>query len=44
MVGGGSMYNDMNEEMMFPAGPSSSSGNNERNLTPLSRHRVDEGS
>lgn len=38
----GPMYNDMNEEMMFPVGPSSS-GSNDRNLTPLSRHhRVDE--
>ena len=38
------MYNEMNEEMMFPVGPSST-GSNERNLTPLSRHhRVDEGS
>lgn len=41
---GPNMYNEMNEEMMFPVGPSSS-GSNERNLTPLSRHhRVDEGS
>ncbi|KAL7039033.1 hypothetical protein ACKWTF_009773 [Chironomus riparius] len=38
----GPMYNEMNEEMMFPVGPSST-GSNERNLTPLSRHhRVDE--
>lgn len=42
--GGGSMqmYNDMNDDMMYPPGPSS--GSTERNLTPLSRHRVDEGS
>jgi len=41
---GGAMYNEMSEEMMFPVGPSST-GSNERNLTPLSRHhRVDEGS
>lgn len=39
------MYNDLNDDMMYPQGPSSS-GSNERNLnlTPLSRHRVDEGS
>lgn len=37
--GGIQMYNDMNEDMMYPPGPSS--GSNERNLTPLSRHRVD---
>lgn len=37
------MYNDMNDDMMYPQGPSSS-GSNERNLTPLSRHRIDEGS
>jgi hypothetical protein len=40
--GGMPMYNDMNEDMMYPTGPSSS-GSNERNLTPLSR-RNDEGS
>jgi hypothetical protein len=40
--GGMQMYNDMSEDMMYPPGPSS--GSNERNLTPLSRHRVDEGS
>lgn len=38
--GSNMMYNDMNDEMMFSGGPSSSS---ERNLTPLSRHRADEG-
>lgn len=39
--GSGMMYNnDMNDEMMFAAGPSSSG---DRNLTPLSRHRADEG-
>lgn len=38
------MYNDMNDEMMYAAGPSSSGGNIECNLTPLSRHRAaDEG-
>lgn len=39
----GMMYSDMNDDMMFAAGPSSSGSNNERNLTPLSRHRADEG-
>lgn len=39
----GPSFSEMNEDMMFSAGPSSS-GSNERNLTPLSRHRVDEGS
>lgn len=37
--GSGMMY-DMNDEMMFAGGPSSSG---ERNLTPLGRHRADEG-
>jgi hypothetical protein len=37
-----SIYNDINEEIMY-TGPSPS-GNNDRNLTPLSRHRPDEGS
>lgn len=36
----GMVYNDMNDDAMFAAGPSSSG---ERNLTPLSRHRADEG-
>lgn len=40
----GPMYSEMNDEIMFPVGPLST-GSNERNLTPLSRHhRVDEGS
>lgn len=42
-VVGMQIYNDMNDDMMYPQGPSSS-GSNERNLTPLSRHRIDEGS
>lgn len=38
--GSGMMYSDMNDEMMFAGGPSISG---ERNLTPLGRHRADEG-
>lgn len=36
----GSMYHDMNDEMMYQAGSSNSC---ERNLTPFNRHRADEG-
>lgn len=39
-------YNEISDEMMYPIGLGpTSSGSNERNLTPLSqRHRADEGS